>query len=110
MQIFNEHLEWSFIVHTYHCTVKSQNLWNQVQGKNVLSIGLWRSEHDIEIPAQKQHAHNGAPGSPIKQKCHFFQALSSKKLDNGNNNNMQRITTQIVCNKIFFMLLFEWTN
>ena len=37
--------------------------------------------HDIEIPAQKQHAHNGAPGSPIEQKCHFFPSTLLNKID-----------------------------
>ena len=35
--------------------------------------------HDIEIPAQKQHAHNGAPGSPIEKKCHFFPRTQLNK-------------------------------
>ena len=50
------HFVWLFIVHTHHCTEKSQNLWNQVQEKKLhfLSIGLYgASMHDIEIPTQK---------------------------------------------------------
>ena len=39
------------------------------------------SMHDIEIPAQKQHAHNGVPCSPIEQKCHFFPSILLNKTD-----------------------------
>ena len=43
---------------------------------------IWRFEmHDIEIPAQKQHAHNGAPCNPIEQKCHFFPSTLLNKTD-----------------------------
>ena len=52
--------------------------------------------HDIEIPAQKRHAHNGAPGSPIEQKCHFCpSALLNKTdvFDYENNNKLHRMTT-----------------
>ena len=37
--------------------------------------------HDIEIPAQKQHAHNGAPGSPIEQNAIFFHSTLRNKTD-----------------------------
>ena len=36
---------------------------------------------DIGIPAQKQHTHNGPPGSPIEQKCHFFPSTLLNKTD-----------------------------
>ena len=37
----------------------------QVQERRKLSIGLYDAiMHDIEIPAQEQHARNGAPCSP----------------------------------------------
>ena len=39
------------------------------------------SMHDIEIPAQNQHAHNGAPGSPIEQNCHFYPSTLLNKID-----------------------------
>ena len=72
--------------------------------------------HDIEIPAQKQHTHNEAPCRPIDQKSamfffFFFQAPCLIKLVNvliiKITLTLQRMTTQIVHNKIFFMLIFE---
>ena len=55
--------------------------------------------HDIEMPAQKQHAHNGAPGSPIEQKWHFFfkhPAQQNWCLDYENNDKLHRMTIQNV--------------
>ena len=55
--------------------------------------------HDIEIPAQKQHAHNGATASPIEQKCHFFPSTLLNKnwcFDYENNDNLHKMTTQNV--------------
>ena len=66
-------------------TRKIQEIY-EIRCKNRPSGALM---HGIEIPAQKQHAHNGAPGNPIEQRCHFFQTPYSK---------LQRMTTQNVCN------------
>ena len=66
--------------------------------------------HDIEMPTQKQHAQNGAPCSPIEQKCHFFPSTllnKTESFDYENRNKLQRMTTQIVHNTIFFMLIFK---
>ena len=93
--------------------MKSQNLWIQVQEKNIaLFVNTGALMHDIEIPAQKRHAHNRAPYSPIEQKCHFSQAPCSIKVcfDYENNDKLHRMTTQIVHNNIVFMLIIEWTN
>ena len=70
--------------------------------------------HDIEIPAQKQHAHNGAPGSPIEQKCHFFLSTLLNKTENWcfdyeNNDTLHRMSTQNVRKKIPHTLHFKWT-
>ena len=49
---------------------------------HILSIGLYgASIHDIAIPAQKQHVHNGAPCSPIEQSATFFSSTLLNKPD-----------------------------
>ena len=51
---------------------------------------------DIEIPEQKQYAHNEAPCSPIERKCHFFSKHPAQQnwcFDYENNNKLQRMTT-----------------
>ena len=69
--------------------------------------------HDIEIPAQKQHAHNGARlVPPLEETFHFFlSTLQLNKTDvliiKQNNDKLQRMTTQNVHNNILFMLIFE---
>ena len=52
--------------------------------------------HDIEIPAQKQHAHNATPGGSIEQKCHYFSKHPAHQnwcFDYKNNNKMHKTTT-----------------
>ena len=50
--------------------------------------------------------------APLNKSATFFQAPCSIKrcFDYENNDKLQRMTTQIVHNKIFFMLIFELTN
>ena len=108
------HLQWLFIVHTHHCTVKSRNLWNQVQEKKLhfLSIGLWPfnawhwntstetvctqwsalSPHWTKVPLVSKH--------PAQQNC----CVGYK-----NNNKLQRVTIQNVRKKILHVLHFKWT-
>ena len=57
--------------------------------------------HDIEIPAQKQYAHNEAPTfskHPAQQNWCF---------DYENNNKLQRMITQTVRKKILHALHFK---
>ena len=68
--------------------------------------------HDFEIPAQKRHAHNGAPGSPIEQKCHFFSKHPAQQnwcFDYENIDKLHKITTQNVRKKILHVSHLKWT-
>ena len=64
-------LEWSFFVHTLHRNCEITEFMKSSAKKQVAlfvnrSMPLQSSMHDIEIPAQKHHAHNGAPCSLIE--------------------------------------------
>ena len=50
--------------------------------------------------------------TPLNKSATFFQAPCSIKLmcDYENNDKLQSVTTEIVHDKMFFMLIFEWTN
>ena len=75
------------------------------------------SMHDIDIPAQNQHAHNGAPCSPIERRCHFFPSTLLKKKNDvliiKNSKKLQRKTTQYVREKIWMHYILKerfWLN
>ena len=67
--------------------------------------------HDIEIPAEKKHAHNEAPCSPIEQNNVplFSKHLTTQNrcFDYENNNTIQRMTNQNVRKKIMHALHFK---
>ena len=69
------------------------------------------STHDIEIPEQKQYAHNEAPYSPIEHKLvRLFSKHPAQQnwcFDYENSNKLQRMTTQNVRKKIVHVLHFK---
>ena len=56
--------------------------------RKTVALFVNRPMHDIEIMAQKQHAHNGEPGSPIEQKRHLF--LESRRMPSIDENGSDR--------------------
>ena len=69
------YFECLFIVQTHQCTVKSRIY----EIKCTEKVGLFVNRPmALQIPEQKQYAHNGAPCSPIEQKCHIFKVFIMK--------------------------------
>ena len=70
--------------------------------------------HDIEMPAKNSMHKMESLVAPLTQQSHiFFQApfsINLMFLIIKNNDKLQRMTIQFVQNKIFYMLIFEWTN
>ena len=68
--------------------------------------------HDIEILAQKQHAHNGAPGRHIEHKVPLFSIKRLNKTDvliMKIKDKLHTMTSSNVRKKILNAFHFKWT-
>ena len=109
MQNFPTHIlsGHSLSILTMYCEISEFMKSGARKKLHFLSIGLYgASMHDVEIPAQKEHAHNGAPCSPTEQKCHFFPSTQLNKTDVLNMKitiNCKEWPPQIVHNNFLYV-------
>ena len=111
------HFEWLFIVHTHHCTVKSRNLWIQVQEKSCTFCQFRPTYMALQRMTLKyRHKHNMHTMErlhiPIEQKCHLFSKHPAQQnwcFDYENNDKLHKMTTQNMRKKILYELHLKWT-
>ena len=102
-----------FIVHTHHCTVKSRNVWNQVQEKKValfvmaLQCMTLKYRHNNRVHTMERLV------TRLNKSATFFQATCSTKLMLfwlwKSYNKLHGMTTQNLRKKITHVLHFKWT-